>query len=224
MRGKICIAIDGPAGAGKSSVAKLVANRLSYVYIDTGAMYRALTWKAMKNNMNLENGSVMRGLLEDVLIELVPDGEVQLVLLNHEDVTDCIRSEEVSNHVSIVARHQEVREEMVKRQRFFARGGGVAMDGRDIGTHVLPKAEVKIFLWASVEVRARRRHLENMKKGMESDLEQMTADIALRDQRDTERKTSPLVKAEDAIEIDTTELTVGEVADTILGVVAERTE
>lgn len=222
MRDNICIAIDGPAAAGKSTVAKLVAGRLSYVYIDTGAMYRALTRKVLDSSVSLEDGSAISEVLEDTEIELIPDDETQRVLLDGEDVTDCIRSQEITKCVSLVAQHKEVREEMVKRQRLLATNGGVVMDGRDIGTHVLPDAEVKIFLSASVEVRAQRRHQENLQKGLSSDFEQIKADIALRDQRDSERKTAPLVKAEDAVEVDTSHLSIAEVVDTIMGIVEER--
>lgn len=222
MRDNICIAIDGPAAAGKSTVAKLVAGRLSFVYIDTGAMYRALTRKVLDSSVSLEDGSAIREVLEDTGIELIPDDEAQRVLLDGEDVTDCIRSQEITKCVSLVAQHKEVREEMVKRQRLLATNGGVVMDGRDIGTHVLPDAEVKIFLSASAEVRAQRRHQENLRKGLSSDFEQIKADIALRDQRDSERKTAPLVKAKDAVEVDTSHLSIAEVVDTIMGIVAER--
>jgi cytidylate kinase len=222
MGDNICIAIDGPAAAGKSTVAKLVAGRLSYVYIDTGAMYRALTRKVLDSGVSLEDGTAIREVLEDTEIELIPDGEMQRVLLDGKDVTDCIRSQEISNRVSFVAQHKEVREEMVNRQRLLAANGGVVMDGRDIGTHVLPDAEVKIFLSASVEVRAQRRHRENLEKGLSSDFEQIKADIALRDQRDSERETAPLVKARDAVEVDTSHLSIAEVADTIMGIIKER--
>lgn len=224
MASKICIAIDGPAGAGKSSVAKLVAGRLAYIYIDTGAMYRALTWKAIHQQVDLEDGVAIRALLESSTIELAAGAQEQHVLLDGEDVSSSIRTSQVTNHVSVVSKHQQVREVMVARQRFLAREGGVVMDGRDIGTHVLPAAEVKIFLTASVAVRAERRHLENLQKGFASDLSQMENDIALRDQKDTQREASPLVKAEDAIELDTTDLNIGEVAAAILELAAEGIE
>lgn len=224
MAGKICIAIDGPAGAGKSSVARLVAGKLAYIYIDTGAMYRALTWKAIHCEIELEDGSAIRELLEGSKIELIPGDLEQRVLLNGEDVSKAIRTSQVTNQVSVAAKHEQVREDMVERQRSLAKEGGVVMDGRDIGTHVLPTAEVKIFLTASVGIRAQRRHLENLQKGFPSDLGQMEADIALRDRRDTQRKASPLIKAQDAVEIDTTDMNIEEVAAAILNFAAERTE
>ncbi|HEX6923380.1 MAG TPA: (d)CMP kinase [Bacillales bacterium] len=222
MTEQISIAIDGPAAAGKSTVAKVVARRLSYVYIDTGAMYRALTLKVLQNDVDPENAAKVKELLENSDIELVPDGKAQRVLLDGTDVTDAIRTEEVSNRVSFVAKHEKVREEMVRRQRLLGVEGGVVMDGRDIGTHVLPDAEVKIFILASVEIRAQRRHDENIQKGIASDLEQMKEDIALRDRRDSEREIAPLMKAEGAVEIDTSDLTVEEAVDTVMEIVRER--
>ncbi|HEU5139838.1 MAG TPA: (d)CMP kinase [Bacillales bacterium] len=222
MTDSIRIAIDGPAAAGKSTVAKIVARRLSYLYIDTGAMYRALTLKTLQIGLDPEDGISVKKLLEDSVIDLESGFEKQTVWLDGTDVTDSIRSDKVSNQVSLVAKHKEVREEMVKRQRVLAEEGGVVMDGRDVGTHILPKAEVKIFLSASVQIRAKRRYDENLKKGISSDLKQMEADIALRDRRDSERETAPLMKAKDAIEVDTTSLSIEEAADMIMRIVKER--
>lgn len=222
MNDNIRIAIDGPAAAGKSTVARLVAARLSYVYIDTGAMYRALTLKVLTTGMNPEDGPGIKRLLKETQIELIPGGEGQHVHLDGVDVSRDIRKAEVSQNVSIVAKHQEVREEMVNRQRSLARGGGVVMDGRDIGTHVIPDAEVKIFLSASVETRARRRHEENIRKGFDSDLDQMKQDIIERDRLDSERETAPLIKADDAVEVNSTQLTIEQVVDQVMDIVAER--
>ncbi|MCM3566770.1 (d)CMP kinase [Neobacillus mesonae] len=222
MKKKISIAIDGPAAAGKSTVAKIVAEKLSYLYIDTGAMYRALTFKAIAEHLNLEDEEVLLDTLLRTKIELLPSDNGQLVFLDHEEVTNEIRTSDVTNSVSIVSKHPKVREEMVRRQQNFAAGGGVVMDGRDIGTYVLPEAEVKIFLLASVEERALRRHSENLQKGFTSDLEKLKQEIALRDKIDSEREAAPLKKAEDAIEIDTTSLTIPEVVDKIMTLVDER--
>jgi CMP/dCMP kinase len=222
MENKISIAIDGPAAAGKSTVAKIVAEKLSYIYIDTGAMYRALTYKAILNNLDLEDEKSLLTTLLDSKLELLPSDEGQLVFLDDQNVTDTIRSSEVTNSVSIVAKHQSVREEMVRMQKSFAAGGGVVMDGRDIGTHVLPNAEVKVFLLASVEERAIRRHTENLKKGFSSDLAQLKEEIAKRDKYDSEREYAPLKKADDAIELDTTSLTITEVVENIMALVSER--
>jgi CMP/dCMP kinase len=222
MNKKISIAIDGPAAAGKSTVAKIVAEKLAYIYIDTGAMYRALTLKAISNQLNLEDEAALSSCLLSTKIELQPSENGQLVFLDGRDVTNEIRSSDVTNSVSIVSKHQEVREEMVRRQQAFAEGGGVVMDGRDIGTHVLPNAEVKVFLLASVEERALRRHTENLQKGFPSDFDKLKQEIARRDKIDSEREIAPLKKADDAIEIDTTSLTIPDVVEKIMALVQER--
>ncbi|MDR4888737.1 (d)CMP kinase [Fredinandcohnia sp. QZ13] len=222
MDKKISIAIDGPAAAGKSTVAKIIAKDLSYIYVDTGAMYRALTYKALQSNLDLENEDQLLKALQNANLELRPSDNGQLVFIDGKDVTEKIREHDVTNSVSIVSRHRKVREDMVKRQQGFAEHGGVVMDGRDIGTHVLPNAEVKIFLLASVEERAVRRHEENLSKGYQSDLEQLKSEIAARDKLDSEREVAPLRKAEDAIEIDTTSLSIEEVVAKIMDVVKER--
>jgi len=222
MKKRISIAIDGPAAAGKSTVAKVLAKKLSYLYIDTGAMYRALTYRALQAGVDVNDEKKLMNLLEDTYIELKPSEDGQLVFLNGDDVTNVIRQAEVTNNVSVVAKHRLVREEMVRRQRLFAQNGGVVMDGRDIGTHVLPAAEVKIFLKASVEERAKRRHEENLLRGFESDLEKLKEEIARRDKLDSEREVSPLKKAEDAVEIDTTSLSIDEVVNRIMEIVNER--
>lgn len=222
MKKKLSIAIDGPAAAGKSTVAKIVAEKLSYIYIDTGAMYRALTYKAIVNQVNLEDENSLLNILLSTNIKLLPSDNGQLVYLDNSEVTKEIRSSEVTNSVSYVARHQKVREEMVRRQQEFATEGGVVMDGRDIGTHVLPNAEIKVFLLASVEERAERRHSENIQKGYPSDLEKLKEEIARRDKIDSERTVAPLRKADDAIEIDTTSLAIPEVVEKIMALVHER--
>ncbi|RDU36330.1 (d)CMP kinase [Neobacillus piezotolerans] len=222
MDKKISIAIDGPAAAGKSTVAKIVAEQLSYIYIDTGAMYRALTYKALKMGADLDREDTLIGILLNSEIKLLPSDSGQLVLLDGEDVTKEIRYSKVTNSVSIVAMHRQVRAEMVRRQQELASFGGVVMDGRDIGTHVLPKAEVKVFLLASVEERAIRRHTENVQKGIDSDLETLKNEIARRDKLDSEREVAPLVKAEDAVEIDTTSLSINDVVERIMALVEER--
>lgn len=216
MRKKIAVAIDGPAAAGKSTVAKIVAKKLSYIYIDTGAMYRAITLKALENSVDVNEEKALVSLLDSTSIKLIQTEEGQRVLLDNRDVTVDIRTSDVTNNVSYVAKHPKVREDMVARQQQLAKARGVVMDGRDIGTKVIPDAEVKIFLIASVEERAKRRHVENLKKGFPSDLENLKLEIEKRDFIDSEREASPLVKADDAIEIDTTSLSIEEVADRIL--------
>lgn len=222
MEQKISIAIDGPAAAGKSTVAKIIAEHYSYIYIDTGAMYRALTYQALKENIDLKDEDKVADILSNINIELHPAEDGQIVMVNEENVTEAIRSNEVTNNVSIVAMHPKVREEMLKRQRQLATAGGVVMDGRDIGTHVLPDAELKIFLRASVDERAMRRHEENLKKGYTSDFEQLKQEIANRDKLDSEREVAPLKKAEDAIEIDTTALSIHDVVKRIEDYIEER--
>jgi CMP/dCMP kinase len=222
MSRRISIAIDGPAAAGKSTVAKIVAEKLTYIYIDTGAMYRALTYKALNEGASLDNESELIGILNDTSIELMPGEAGQKVLLDGIEVTNEIRSAEVTNQVSYVAVHELVRKEMVNRQQQFAVDGGVVMDGRDIGTHVLPNAEVKVFLLASVEERAQRRHAENIQKGFPSDLEKLKEEIAARDKIDSEREVAPLKKADDAVEIDTTSLSIQDVVEKIMDLALER--
>ncbi|MGE6258855.1 (d)CMP kinase [Heyndrickxia sporothermodurans] len=224
MKKRIRIAIDGPAAAGKSTVAKIVAENLSYIYIDTGAMYRSLTLKAYENGIDPNNEAALADLLHATLIELKPGKDGQLVYVNGVDVSKEIRQSNVTNSVSDVSKHRLVREEMVKRQQAFAKDGGVVMDGRDIGTHVIPDAELKVFLLASVEERAQRRHDENIAKGFSSDLEQLKKEIEQRDKLDSEREVSPLKKAEDAIVIDTTSLTIDDVVERIMNLANERIE
>lgn len=213
---KLRIAIDGPAAAGKSTVAKIVAGKLSYLYIDTGAMYRSLTYKALKLNIDLHDDNELKELLAQTIITLEPTEDGQIVYVDGENVTDEIRQATVTNSVSHVAVHPQVREEMVSRQQQLAKQGAVVMDGRDIGTHVIPDAEIKVFLLASVNERAQRRHEENISKGFPSDLEQLKVEIARRDKIDSEREVAPLKKADDATEIDTTSLSIPEVVDQIM--------
>jgi CMP/dCMP kinase len=213
---KLRIAIDGPAAAGKSTVAKIVAGKLSYLYIDTGAMYRSLTYKALKLNIDLHDENELKELLAQTKITLEPTEDGQIVYVDGENVTDEIRQAAVTNSVSHVAVHSQVREEMVNRQQQLAKQGAVVMDGRDIGTHVIPDAEIKVFLLASVDERAQRRHEENISKGFPSDLEQLKVEIARRDKIDSEREVAPLKKADDATEIDTTSLSIPEVVDQIM--------
>ncbi|MEW9674700.1 (d)CMP kinase [Lentibacillus sp. L22] len=216
MKEQIRIAIDGPAAAGKSTVARIVARKLSYIYIDTGAMYRALTLKALREDVPVDDEIRLSELLIHTEIVLMQAEGGQSVLVDGEDVTSEIRSLPITNQVSYVAKHPSIRKEMVKRQQELAATGGVVMDGRDIGTHVLPDAEVKIFLLATVEERARRRYKENEEKGFHSDLDELKKEIEQRDLIDSKRETAPLVKAKDAVEVDTTSLSIREVAALIL--------
>lgn len=219
---RISIAIDGPAAAGKSTVAKIVAEKLGYIYVDTGAMYRGLTYVAIEANINLQDELELNRLLSNTIITLEPSEHGQLVFVNGKNVTTEIRTADVTNNVSIVSKHKLVREEMVKRQKEFAVHGGVVMDGRDIGTHVLPHAEVKVFLLASVEERAHRRHIENLQKGFPSNIEKLKEEIAMRDKLDSEREVAPLRKAMDAVVIDTTSKGIDRVVEEIMALAKER--
>lgn len=213
---KIIIAIDGPAGAGKSTVAQLVAKRLNYTYIDTGAMYRAIAWKVLQEGLTVQDKAAMIHIAQNIRIKLeYIDGKTQ-VFVNEYDVTNLIRDPEVSSMVPEVAQVAEAREAMVDLQRDMAKQGGVVMDGRDIGTHVLPNADVKIFLTASIEERAERRWRELIEKGFTIKLEEIGRDIAARDKKDYEREISPLIQASDAILLDTTTLSIEEAVAAIL--------
>ncbi|MBM7705503.1 cytidylate kinase [Chryseomicrobium aureum] len=211
----IRIAIDGPAGAGKSTIAKLAAEKLNYTYVDTGAMYRAITYKSIKNGLDLSSEQEIVKLLEETSIELQPSENGQQLYLDGENVSEAIRTQDVTANVSQVAAHALVREDLVKRQMVLANTGGVIMDGRDIGTHVIPDAELKIFMSASADERARRRFVDNEKRGIHIEFEELKADIIRRDKFDSEREASPLVQAEDALYLDTTELSIEQVVDEI---------
>ena len=215
MKKKLNIAIDGPAGAGKSTVAKMIASRLGLLYVDTGSMYRALTLKAINLNIDFSEKELVR-LCENLDIELVyEDGECR-VLLDGQDVTEEIRTPKVSQNVSFVASIPQVRENMVMRQQLMAKNGGVVMDGRDIGTRVMKNADFKFFLTASIEERAKRRLIDLKEKGYDVSLSDVIAEISERDDIDKKRSVDPLVPAEDAIIIDTTDLTAEQVVDKML--------
>ena len=208
------VAIDGPAGSGKSTVAKLVAERLGFLYIDTGAMYRALTLKAMREGLSLDDEDQIAELLERTRLEL-KSGPQTRVFLDGEDVSEAIRLPDVNRGVSAVAALGKVRQGLVMLQQEMAKGH-VVMDGRDIGTVVLPQAEVKVFLTASLKERARRRALELQSRGIEVSQEEAEAQLALRDKLDESREIGPLKKADDAYLLDTTDLTIGQVVEEIL--------
>lgn len=214
-RHRINIAIDGPAGAGKSTVARQVARELGYVYIDTGAMYRAISLHMSRVGIQPEQPEALSEELKRVTLELKPKGERQSVHLNGEDVTDSIRTLEISRLASDYAKSKAVREQLVHMQRQMASRKGVVMDGRDVGTHVLPDAESKWFITASVGERARRRYAE-WKNEERASLEQFMQEIVDRDRQDETRKVSPLLQAEDAVLLDTTGMAIEEVVGTIV--------
>lgn len=219
---RINIAIDGPAGAGKSTVAKQVADQLGYVYIDTGAMYRAITLKALQKGIDVHDEEQLAALLEQSEIRLKAGIDGQKVYIDNEDVTSAIRVREVTNQASVVASHEKIRLALQQLQRELARNKGVVMDGRDIGTYVLPDAEVKIFLSASITERAQRRFLELQQKGQPVSLSELQEEIRKRDERDSQREVAPLRKAEDALEIDSTGLTIEQVVQQIVGTVQQK--
>lgn len=219
---QLIIAIDGPASSGKSTVAKRIADQLNLIYVDSGAMYRTITYVAIKEHIDLTDEKKIVNALERVSIEFERTEEGQSVFCNNKEVTDDIRQNDVTNSVSIVAAHPLVREVLVDRQRKIAMKQNVIMDGRDIGTVVLPDASVKIFLVASVDERAERRYKENRQKGIKSDLTKLKQEISERDYKDSTRKVSPLRKADDAFEIDTTALSIDEVAEKIKKIIFEK--
>lgn len=205
----IKIAIDGPASSGKSTVAKIIAKNLGYTYLDTGAMYRSATYIALTHGYTgKEVALILEKLAKKPISFKKADDASQLVFLGDEDVTLAIRQNDVTNNVSWVSALPEIREELVQQQRRIAQAGGIIMDGRDIGTVVLPDAELKIFLIASVEERAERRYKENLEKGIESDFETLKEEIAARDYKDSHRKVSPLKAADDALVFDTTGISI----------------
>lgn len=205
------LAIDGPAGSGKSTISSLIAKKLGWTHIDTGAMYRAVTLKAIELGVDLNNEASYR-FLETTNIHY----DFDKIFIDDRDVTEAIRSEGVTNHVSLVSSFPYVRRKLVDLQKKASEQGNIIMDGRDIGTVVLPHANLKIFLTANVEERAKRRYKEHMKKGKEAPMEKVIEDIVIRDQKDSTRKESPLRKADDAITIDTTCLSIDEVVNKII--------
>lgn len=219
---KIAVAVDGPAGAGKSSISKIVAKKLGYLYIDTGAMYRSVTWAVLHNHIDVNNQKAVEALLPDLDLTMEASDNSCKVFIAGQDVTDFIRTPQVNNAVSIVASYKGVRQYLVERQRLMAEAGGVILDGRDIGSVVLPNAELKIYLTASVEARAMRRYLEVKGTVNEQTLEDIKDSVMQRDDMDKNRKESPLIQVEDAVLVDSSEMTFDETVEHILHLVQER--
>ena len=219
---KITIAIDGPAGAGKSSISKVVANELGYLYIDTGAMYRGVTWAVLDSHVNVKNQKDVESLLPSLDLTLEPTANACKVFVKGQDVTDLIRQQQINENVSTIASYKGVREYLVERQQAMAAVGGVILDGRDIGSVVLPKAELKIYLTASVDARAKRRWLEVQGTSNEQSLEDIKNNVESRDEMDKNRDESPLVCVEDAIVVDSSNMTFDETVEHILHLVQER--
>ena len=216
---KISIAIDGPAAAGKSTVAKRIAEIKGYTYIDTGAMYRAFTWYCMEKGVNCESEEECCALIPEVTIKLRPNGQV---LCNDIDITREIREPRVSGNVSYIASYKDIRLFLVDQQRKMAAKHSVIMDGRDIGTYVLPKAEVKIYQIASAETRAIRRYKENQEKGIACTLDEIREDVKKRDYIDSHRAFAPLKPAEDAIPLDTSDMSIEEVVNAIIDIINKK--
>lgn len=219
---KINIAIDGPASSGKSTVAKILANDYGFIYTDTGAMYRSVTLMAIKAGVAFTDEDALVQLIHENAISFKQTDQGQLVFINDNNVTEDIRQPEVTNNVSEVSAHEAVRRELVKKQQEIAKASGVVMDGRDIGTAVLPNAEVKIFLVASVIERAERRYKENQSKGIITDFQTLKEEIEHRDLLDSTRKISPLKKAADAELLDTTGMTIQQVVTSIKEIVEKK--
>ncbi|MCO6542857.1 MAG: (d)CMP kinase [Lactobacillus sp.] len=217
------IAIDGPASAGKSTIAKIIAAKLNYVYTDTGAMYRAATWLARQNKIDYSDADGIAKLIKQFPISFRVESDKQHVLVAGHDISEDIRQPQISKNVSQVAALASVRDLLVQQQRQIAQENDVVMDGRDIGTTVLPDAQVKIFLVASVQERAYRRYLENKTRGIETPLSTIEDEIAARDYKDSHRQISPLKKASDAIEVDTTKLEINQVVEEILKIIHNKT-
>lgn len=216
----ISIAIDGPSGAGKSTLARRLATTLRFLYVDTGAIYRTIAYYAYANHLDPADEAAVLAALPNIRIELCHDAEgLQRMILNGEDVTDAIRLPQISQYASVVSAYPGVRAFLLEMQRDFARKGSVIMDGRDIGTVVLPQADVKIFLTASPEARARRRCLELEQRGTPEPFDQVLSEIQQRDWDDSHRETAPLRQAEDAVVVDTTELNFEESLAALLTVV-----
>jgi len=208
--GYFSIALDGPAGAGKSTVAKKLATKLGYIYVDTGAMYRAMALHFIRNGIAAEDSAAIEAACESADVTITHQNGEQVVLLNGENVNGLIRTEEVSQMASISSANKQVRLKMVELQRQLAKQENVVMDGRDIGSYVLPDANVKVFLTASVETRAKRRYDEQIAKGIECSLAEIEENIRERDYRDSHREFAPLVQAEDAVLMDNSDMTIEE--------------
>lgn len=224
MKKGLIIAIDGPAASGKSTTAQLLAEKLGYVYIDTGAMYRACALKAKKMGIDINDEESIRELLDDIDIRIENHNSKNRIFLDGEDVSEDIRADDISALASAISAIPAVRYKMVELQRKMGEKGGVILDGRDIGTFVFPTAEVKFFLTASPEIRAKRRWLELQQKGINKDFSEVLADLVKRDNNDSQRALAPLKKADDAIEVDTSNMTIEEQTDYLYQIIRSRME
>lgn len=216
------VAVDGPAGSGKSTVAKIIAQKLDIIYVDTGAMYRSIAYFSIDKNIDINDELAVANLLNDIDLKIIPNKDGQKIELDGFDITDLIRTQEIGQGASIVAQYERVRTILGNMQKQMAVDYSVIMDGRDIGTNILPNAEVKIYLDAGVKQRALRRGEELKAKGLTVDFGAIEEEIRLRDKADIERELNPLRQAEDAVYIDTTDFTIDEVVDKIVNIVHER--
>lgn len=210
------IAIDGPAGAGKSTIAKKIAKELEFIYVDTGAMYRAMALYFIRNQVDVKNEDAINAACKKIDVKIVYENEMQQVLLNGENVTGLLREEEVGNMASKTSSYKMVRQTLLGLQRDLAKTANILMDGRDIGTHVLPNADLKIYLTASSAVRAKRRYDELLEKGESANLDQIEEDIKQRDHQDMSRKIAPLKQAEDAVLVDSSHMGIDEVVTKVV--------
>lgn len=217
-----CIAVDGPAGAGKSTIAKMVAKKMNLIYVDTGAMYRAMAYYLISEKVDLNNQAEVSKRCQGADIRIIYENGEQVVILNGKNVNPYLRTEEVGNAASVSSTNSSVRAKLVELQQHMAEYTDLIMDGRDIGTCVLPKAQLKIYLTASSKVRAIRRYDELTAKGLECNLDEIEADIIDRDYRDMNREISPLKQAEDAVYLDTSDMTIDEVVDKIISLAETR--
>jgi len=222
MKKKYIIAIDGPSGAGKSTVSQKLADRLGYLYLDTGAMYRAVGLKCLRQNLDMDNPEELKTIVPDLKIELKKERDKLKVLLDGEDVSEEIRRPEMGMAASRVSRHRVIREKLWELQRKLGEKGGVVAEGRDMGTVVFPHAEFKFFVTASAEERARRRFKELTAKGFDVNYDKILAEVKERDEQDSKRELAPLKSAEDAIIVDTTEMTLEQVVDKLLKIILEK--
>lgn len=216
------IAIDGPAGAGKSTIARLAAGQLGFIYVDTGAMYRAMALYFLRRGANLADEEAVGAACKDIHVEIRYEAGEQQVLLNGENVTGQIRTDQVGNAASAISKYPAVRAALLELQRSLARTNSVIMDGRDIGTLVLPNADLKIYLTASTAVRAMRRYKEFLEKGVDCTLESVEQDVIRRDEQDMNRATAPLKQAEDAVYLDASDMNISQVVEKILSLARER--
>ena len=224
MKKRLIIAIDGPAASGKSTTARLLARKLGYVYLDTGAMYRACALQLVRTGISLDNAPAIEAMLKDLDIRVETSGTENRIFLGAEDVSQAIRANEISQLASGVSALPAVRHRMVELQRAMAAGGGYILDGRDIGTYVFPDADLKFFLTAAPEIRARRRWLELKNKGQEKAFEHIFAEIQERDHNDSNRSLAPLAVAEDAIVVDNSELSIDQQVESLLALVLKKLE